>query len=213
MEIGFALLKNNKVVKMEKGLHLDVRDIALTVKNLDYDWCLFHTRLATVGSKNDNNCHPFIRKDTVLAMNGSEPSVGFISKPLDTTDTEMILDIISKYNLSINVLKNFTSIFMGFNNGIPFVVANNTQRIKLLKSKTSKAIVFASNFPAIFKEDIYIPKEKFIWKGEKIPNVFKKYIRKPKKTAVLEDYIYHNDLYGQCFMDIRSDKGGNSYGM
>ena len=213
MEIGFALLKENRIIMLEKGLHLDVRDIAKKIKNTNYDWCLFHTRLATFGSKNDENCHPFIRKKTLLAMNGTESSVSFISKALDVTDTEIILDLISKYNLNINVLKNFTSIFMGFNNGNPFVVANNTQRIKLLKDKRSKAIVFASSFPAIFKENIYIPKERFIWKGEKIPEIFKKYIKKPKEILALEDYIYHKDLYGQFFMDIPSEEGGESYEM
>lgn len=213
MEIGFALLKSNKVIKLEKGLHLDVRDIASTIEKTDYDWCLFHTRFATFGTKNDHNCHPFVRKNTVLAMNGSESSVTFISKALDITDTEMILDLISKYNLNISVLKNFESIFMGFDNGTPFVIANNTQRIKLFKNKASKAIVFASSFPSIFKEDVYIPKEKFIWKGGKIPNIFKKYIRQPQKMAIIEDYIYHNDLYGQCYLNVRSDKGGNSYGI
>ena len=70
-------------------------------------------------------------------MNGTESSVSFISKALDVTDTEIILDLIAKYNLNINVLRNFTSVFMGFSNGNPFVVANNTQRIRLLKNKKS----------------------------------------------------------------------------
>ena len=213
METGFALLKENKIIQIEKGLHLDVRDIAEKIKNIDYDWGLFHTRLATFGSKNDENCHPFIRKNTLLAMNGTESSVSFISKALDVTDTEIILDLIGKYNLNINVLRNFTSVFMGFSNGKPFVVANNTQRIRLLKNKKSKAIIFASSFPAIFNENIYMPKENFIWKGEKIPDNFKRYINKPKKFASLEDYIYHNDLYGQYFMDLPSDEGGKIYGL
>lgn len=213
MEIGFALLKENKIIMMDKGLHLDVRDIAKRIKDTNYDWCLFHTRLATFGSKNDANCHPFIRKNILLAMNGTESSVSFISKALDVTDTEIILDLIGKYNLNINVLKNFTSIFMGFYNGNPFVVANNTQRIRLLKNKKSKAIIFASSFPAIFNEKIYIPKEQFIWKGEKLPEIFKMYIKKPKKTAFIEDYIYHKDLYGQYCMDLIRNEGGKSYGM
>lgn len=48
MGIGFALLKNKKVIKVEKGVNLDVRDIARVLKKTDYDWALFHTRLASV---------------------------------------------------------------------------------------------------------------------------------------------------------------------
>lgn len=48
MEIGFALLKNRKVIKVEKGINLDVRDIARVLKKTNYDWALFHTRLASV---------------------------------------------------------------------------------------------------------------------------------------------------------------------
>lgn len=51
MEIGFALLKNRKVIKVEKGVNLDVRDIAKVLKKTNYDWVLFHTRLASVRNK------------------------------------------------------------------------------------------------------------------------------------------------------------------
>ena len=59
---GFAMLKNKNIIKLEKGVNLDVRDIANTMKNTDYDWAIFHTRLASVGEKNDKNCHPFKRR-------------------------------------------------------------------------------------------------------------------------------------------------------
>lgn len=39
---------NNKVIKVEKGVNLDVRDIARVLKKTNYDWALFHTRLASV---------------------------------------------------------------------------------------------------------------------------------------------------------------------
>lgn len=51
MEIGFALLKNRKVIKVEKGVNLDVRDIARVLKKNNYDWALFHTRLASIRRK------------------------------------------------------------------------------------------------------------------------------------------------------------------
>ena len=52
---GFALMKGGKIIRFEKGLNLDVRDIAKEVKKVDYDWFLFHTRLASVGDKTNEN--------------------------------------------------------------------------------------------------------------------------------------------------------------
>lgn len=51
MEIGFALMKNKQVVKFEKGINLDVRDIAKVLRKTNYDWAVFHTRLASVRNK------------------------------------------------------------------------------------------------------------------------------------------------------------------
>ena len=48
---GYALMKDGKVIKFEKGVNLDVRDIAKTFKKTNYDWALFHTRLATIRRK------------------------------------------------------------------------------------------------------------------------------------------------------------------
>ena len=48
---GFALLKNKNVIKLEKGVNLDVRDIANIIRKTSYDWCVFHTRLASIGKK------------------------------------------------------------------------------------------------------------------------------------------------------------------
>ena len=77
MEIGFALLKNKKIIKIEKGVKLDVRDIAQILRKTDYDWALFHTRLASIGTISDENCHPFVRNNMLLAMNGTENSSKF----------------------------------------------------------------------------------------------------------------------------------------
>ena len=73
-------MKNKKIIKVEKGVNLDVRNIAKILRNTDYDWALFHTRLASMGNICDQNCHPFRRKDVVMAMNGTEKSVNFLSK-------------------------------------------------------------------------------------------------------------------------------------
>lgn len=205
---GFALLKNSKIIAFNKGVNLDIRDIANFIKSKDYDWCLFHTRLASIGEKTDKNCHPFIKGNMVLAMNGTERSVDFLSKTMDITDTEAILETINKYNLGLAALNNFSSIFMGFYKGTPFVVADNTRNIKILNRKSNKALAFASSFPVRFKNNIYESTECFIWNNDILPDCLKKY----KKSyhypiTYLDNFLYSEDCYGQCYLDALENGG------
>lgn len=208
MEIGFALLKNNKIIKMQKGLKLDVRDIAKEIKNTDYDWALFHTRLASVGDKLDKNCHPFKRKDILMAMNGTEHSVDFISSTKEMTDTEAIIDILDKYNLGITALRRFSSIFMGFYKSKPFVVADNTHNIEILYNKKNNAKVFASSFPNSFKKNIFEPNKCFSWYDGKMPNNL---VKKKIRYMRYKDLYYYDDFYGQYIWNLNYFEGEDDY--
>ncbi len=203
---GFALMKDGKVTKLEKGVNLDVRDIANVFRKTDYDWAIFHTRLASIGTISDSNCHPFMRGETVVAMNGTENSVGFLAKTKGITDTEAILETMEKYHLSLAALKNFSSIFVGFYKHKPFVVADNTLRIKIFKKKNSNAVVFASSFPKKFK-NIYEPKDCFTWNGGKLNIELEKH-KKRYFPVYYDDYIYQEDLYGQCYLETLEKEGG-----
>ena len=204
---GYALLKNNRIIKFEKGMNLDVRDIAKTIKNTDYDWCVFHTRLKSVGDACDRNCHPFLRGNFLIAMNGTEHSVSFISKIKGITDTEAILDVAEKYHLGLTALKNFSSIFMGFYKGKPFVVADNTHNIRILKNKN--AIVFASSFPIEFNKDIYDTTKCFIWYNGKLPNTLVKHKKRYYPITFFDDYFFNDGIYSQCYLsNFRDDKKG-----
>lgn len=194
MGIGFSLLKDGKIIKYEKGLNLDVRDIAKAIRKTDYDWAIFHTRYASIGEKSDKNCHPFKNGNMVLAMNGTETSVKFLSNIKEITDTEAILDIIKKYNLGITALKKLSSIFVGFRNGKPFVVADNIYNIKVLNNKRNNAIVFASDFPKSFKKNIYRPTEPFLWFNGNLPNCLEK-----DKQLKLRRYIGNKKLYDNYY--------------
>lgn len=211
---GFSLMKDGKIIKLEKGLHLDVRDIANEVKKVDYDWFLFHTRLASMGEKTDENCHPFRRGDFILAMNGTEPSASFISRVKDITDTEAILDMADKYKLGLTALKNFSSIFMGFYKNKPFVVADNTRNIKVYKNNEKKAMIFASNFPISIIKNVYSVERCFTWNGEKLDkDLLSKRVIKFTRGFKTRDLIYHNDLYDQCYFDFEdyNNKGERYY--
>ena len=77
-------------------------------------------------------------------MNGTEHSVDFLSKTIDITDTEAILETMDKYNLGLAALRNFSSIFMGFLKGNPFVVADNT--VSIIRHSTLNWNLFAQLF-------------------------------------------------------------------
>lgn len=175
---GVALLKNEKVICFKKGVNLSVKEISNIIKKNNYDWCIFHTRLASVGSKSDKNCHPFMIGTEVMAMNGTERTEKLLTKAKDITDTEAILKVKEKFGLEVPALKNLSSIFVGFSKGKPYVVANNTHNIKLLYKKNNNSIVFASEFPDKFKDNIYAPKEEFVWNNGPIGmSNFKKYVK------------------------------------
>ena len=206
---GYIAVKNKKVVSYSKGMNLDVRDIANHLKNIEYDWAIFHTRFASVGSKSDKNCHPFVKGTNIIAMNGTEESVSFLSDAKDITDTEAILDIMDKHNLSIAALTNLRSIFVGFQKGEPFMIANNTRNIMLLYNKENKAIIFASEFPRSLRKDIYEFKKCYVWNNDEInENVIKKYKpTKPVRISNWHDYFDFDELYGQGYFKNHNEAG------
>lgn len=202
---GVALLKSGKITFLEKGVNLSVKEISNTIRKSNYDWCIFHTRLASVGSKSDKNCHPFRIGTEVMAMNGTERTEKLLTNVKDITDTEAILKVKEKFDLEIPALKNLSSIFVGFSKGKPYIVANNIHNIKLLYKKSNNSIVFASEFPDKFKKNIYAPIDKFIWNTEPIEmSNFKKYV-KEAPTRFYQSYINTRE-YGQTsFADYNDD--------
>ena len=101
---------------------------------------------------------------------------------------------------------------MGFYKGKPFVVADNTVSIEILNNKNNQAIVFASRFPKKFKYNIFEPENCFTWNGGKLPKMYKRY-NKIYTSPVELDYIFENDLYGQCYLEAYKKEGEKNYGM
>lgn len=213
---GYALLRRGKIIEFNKGVQLSVKEIAKNIRRKNYDWCIFHTRLASIGEKTDKNCHPFIRNNSeVLAMNGTESQMNFLTGPLEITDTEAILDLKVTYNLELPALRYFNSVFVGFTKGTPFVVADNIYNLKLLNNPKKNAIVFASSFPDSFKKNIYKPNEKFIWNNDEINmNIFSEcknikiyqnsFFRTNKKKFKIKDEINENDE--DDFLDLMQEE-------
>lgn len=212
MVIGYVAVKNKRIIAYQKGVNLDVRDIAHTLSKMDYDWVIFHTRLASVGNKTDANCHPFVKDNCAMAMNGTERSAAFLNEAIDITDTEAIFKILTDYKLTIASLANLNSIFVGFKNGVPYVVANNRNNIKILHNKRNNAVVFASEFPYAMKNNLFEITEKYVWCNNRLNHkILKPY--KPVKRyyspygTSLWDYFYDEGEYSQGYFREISKKG------
>src|SRR5574344_2190469 len=89
---GYCIIFNDGKTRNNKGIRLTNKEITADILE-NYNnikWVIYHTRLASMGSITDNNCHPFEDHNSIIAMNGTEPEVKKLIKN-DTTDTETIL--------------------------------------------------------------------------------------------------------------------------
>jgi hypothetical protein len=145
---GLALVKNGQLTLLEKGVALGSDHIASLMESSDYDWALFHTREASLGTVSDANCHPFVVEGNphlVVAVNGNELQMGPLAALLDITDSEFIARMTVSMKLPFpRALSCFASNFAGFVNGRPFVRKGDRQ---LQLFQKGEALVFSSDFP------------------------------------------------------------------
>lgn len=146
---GYALLKDGRVTRMEKGVDLRVGEVAAVLEAADYDWVLFHTREASTGSVSDANCHPFRasgKAELVAGVNGNEKELAALARAAGgITDSEFIIRLVAEMGLPLReTLSIYESNFFGFYNGKPFVKKGNRDMLTWIKGK---AVVFASDFP------------------------------------------------------------------
>lgn len=146
---GYALLKDGRVTRFEKGVNLGVGDVARVMEKDDYDWILFHAREASTGSVSDANCHPFRavgKADLLAGVNGNEKEVAALARVAgDITDSEFIIRLVAEMGLPLKeTLSIYESNFFGFYNGKPFIKKGNRD---MLTWKKGRGIVFASDFP------------------------------------------------------------------
>ncbi len=167
---GYCMILNNNKRIIKKGVTLRNEVIKSDINNNinNINWLMYHTRLASMGTINNSNCHPFKdNQGNVLMMNGTEPGVkNFIED--NKTDTETILNICNDLNISlIQTTKKMTSVFIGCDGGKVFVNKNNGS-LKFL-TDTNNEIIFASDFPATIYNynNIYIAPGSWV-EGEKI---------------------------------------------
>lgn len=157
---GIVFVKDKKITKFKKDIDLRIEEIADDLRNTDYDYALFHTRLATVGSVCRSNVHHFVfSPDFAFAMNGSEncSDLDKSDKRPDMTDAELIGRKMFESNESPKTfLDKHTKggAYTGLYRGSPFVYTRNKDIMMLLKK--DDAFLFSSDFPwQYYGKDIY----------------------------------------------------------
>ena len=139
---GVCIIYDDGSHYINKGVNLTNAEIAdeILKQMKRIKWVIYHTRLASVGSINDRNCHPFEDNGRVMAMNGTERNYNVVNKSL--TDTENIL--LSTKNIIENT-KKYHSVFLGYENGKVFA-NKNYGSLEYIPCRNGGK-VFASSFP------------------------------------------------------------------
>ena len=148
---GIIFIKNNRIFKFKKNTGLSIEEIANDLRTTDYDYALFHTRLATVGSVCRSNVHPFVfSPEFALAMNGGENcnDLDVKDKRLDMTDAELIAKVMfetGKHPKEFLDQHTSKSAYTGVYQGKPFVYTQNNEIMMMFKK--GDAFLFSSDFP------------------------------------------------------------------
>lgn len=139
---GVCFIYNDGSYFVRKGVELTNKEIVeeILMKINHIKWIIYHTRLASVGSISDRNCHPFINEGRVMAMNGTERDYIIVNKNL--TDTENIL--ITTNNITKGT-REYHSVFLGYENGKVFA-NKNYGSLEYIPCENGGRI-FASTFP------------------------------------------------------------------
>lgn len=149
---GYALVKDGKCIDLKKGVKLSNKAIAKAVLKTDFDWLIYHTRLASCGTISDRNCHPFQDPATgdLLAANGTEHDLTALNHAhgLDRTDTETLLLDFLRDEHFVADLKCNRSALIGTHHGKAFAVRNSGQLNRL--SLQHGCVCIASSFPHDF---------------------------------------------------------------
>lgn len=158
---GILFLKNNKIISFKKNIDLSIEEITNDLRTIDYDYALFHTRLATVGSVCRSNVHPFVfSPDFALAMNGGEDcnDLNVQNKRPDMTDAELIArEMFDSREHPKEFLDKHTkrSAYTGVYHGKPYVYTQNQEIMMLFKKED--AFLFSSDFPwQYYGKNIYM---------------------------------------------------------
>lgn len=186
---GLVLVKNQNIIFYRKGLRYNNKEIAKVMQSVDYDYAIYHTRVASAGSVSDKNCHPFVNisRNDAMCMNGTERSFADIGKVIDKTDTELVFQMVQAGILPMRALTSLSANYLGVEGGLVYAVSNSSYS-PLNVIQEDGAIIIASSFPTNMK---YKEFENKLWyEGEPIPIIIRKayvppiYVPRPVNSMV-----------------------------
>lgn len=146
---GVTLIREGQVVEYVKGVQVTTDEIERVLFKHCYDYAIFHTRIASVGSVDNERCHPFIWGDDVLAMNGTVHGLSRTAQATGVTDTEIAFDLVKgrPFSYVMKVLQSLDAVFVGVaEGGKPYAIKNGGA-LKEWISGDSTGFMFASSFP------------------------------------------------------------------
>ena len=152
---GIATIDHKgKLQQCAKGVNMsidEVLEIALNTSN--YEYMIFHTRIASVGQIEDERCHPFTFGNDVLAMNGTLSSLSRPARAIGITDTELAFDLVKgrAFTDVIALLQTLNAVFVGVTDdgqGKPYAIKNGGDLEEWVDGATEcYDFMFASSFP------------------------------------------------------------------
>lgn len=164
---GYALIKDRRIIESRKGVKLTNEQIYQRISKIKWDYLVYHTRITSVGTTSDANCHPFVMEDDCLAMNGTEYTLRTLSNAFNRTDTEVIFRNLTGSSASetTKALLELSSVFIGSVTGVPFVVKAGGTLHKWNKGNlTMHCSTFPASVPSTEKEDLPVG---YIWENGK----------------------------------------------
>lgn len=187
---GFALVKDREIITWAKGMTLTNEEIYKQIaRENDWDYMIYHTRIASIGTQSDKNCHPFISKNNALAMNGTVYDFHDIAGVLDKTDSELIFKLVRGLGKleTAEALASISAIFVGFSDGIPYATKGTSGDLRRYKKGNSS--FHASSFPVnVPQAQIAETFKGYIWLNGKI-------IEEGKPPMPTSKYTYSTAAY------------------
>lgn len=211
---GIALIKNKTVTFTRKGVKYTTEEATNALLTMKYDFGIFHTRIASVSTISDANCHPFtFQKRDVMAMNGTISGISGIASALGITDTELIFNSVKGATLSttIKALQTLSPVFVGSVAGLPYALKNNGELVSWTHKRLKKNdYLFVSSVP---NGVVYKPlPTNFTWINgcDKTPEALKTAISYVKPTGYYSSWdeyfkedetLQYENLYEKGFND------------
>lgn len=162
---GVAALHKRGRVSWLKGTALHVRACTAWILQEYLDgaqYFMFHTRRASLGTINTDNCHPFVTGKTCLAHNGHDSELITVAEKelkydaQGYPDSRAALFLLDEYGP--DCLKKFSGNFMGFHKGKPFLTLGigywSMQEIECVVGR-KKGRIWASERPLGIRYDCY----------------------------------------------------------